>query len=74
MTVAELIQRLQECDPAAVVVLAKDAEGNGYSPLEEIDAGVYTADTTWGGTFTNAGDVGAPPSLAPPAVCLWPVN
>ena len=33
MTVEQLIQLLQSFDPTAQVILQRDSEGNGYSPL-----------------------------------------
>lgn len=35
MTVAELIDQLSALPADALVVLSRDAEGNGYSPLAE---------------------------------------
>lgn len=72
VTVADLIVALSTLPPAARVVLAKDAEGNGFSPLNlaegpDVSLGTYIPDSTWSGEFQN-GDV------APDAVCLWPVN
>lgn len=37
MTVKELIAKLQQVEPDRIVILQKDAEGNGYSPLEGAD-------------------------------------
>jgi hypothetical protein len=50
MKVKELIELLASFDPSAEVILQKDAEGNGYSPLSGAahDA-VYVADSTWSG-------------------------
>ncbi len=31
------------------VILQKDAEGNGYSPLADADVAMYEADSTWSG-------------------------
>jgi hypothetical protein len=49
MTVKELIAELQKFDPEAVVIAAKDDEGNGYSPVEpsatQLLPEVYT--NTW---------------------------
>lgn len=44
-----MIERLQTADPDAMIVMASDAEGNSYSPLEEIDEGMYIPDSGWGG-------------------------
>lgn len=49
MTVKELIGLLSGFEQEAEVVLQKDAEGNGYSPLAGIWDGQYRADTTWSG-------------------------
>jgi hypothetical protein len=50
MKVKELVAALADADPEAEVVLQKDSEGNGYSPLNgaDLDA-VYVAETTWSG-------------------------
>ena len=49
MTVKELIAELKKHDPDRLVILQKDAEGNGFSPLEDVSTGAYLADSTWGG-------------------------
>jgi len=49
MTVKELIEQLQKEDPERLVVMAKDPEGNGYSPLSDFWTGAYKAETTWYG-------------------------
>jgi hypothetical protein len=41
MTVAAFIKALQKEDPKAIVVLSKDSEGNGYSPLYQIGRSIY---------------------------------
>lgn len=54
MTVKELIEELQKLSPNAEVILQKDSEGNGYSPLFAVDGdAVYAADTTWAGVVYN---------------------
>lgn len=51
MKVRELQAALSGCDPDADVILQKDAEGNGYSPLHAADYdAVYVPDSAWGGT------------------------
>lgn len=45
MNVKELIQLLEECDPSAEVVLAKDEEGNGYCLLESVEEGFFNEKT-----------------------------
>ena len=49
MKVWELIEILQEYDPNRLVICQKDAEGNGYSPLDDVEAAAYEATTTWMG-------------------------
>lgn len=50
MKVKRLIELLSTFDPDSVVILQKDAEGNGYSPLEGADhEAVYVPDSTWSG-------------------------
>ena len=50
MTVQELIAELKKLPPESQVIMQKDAEGNGYSPLAAVDGNaIYQADTTWHG-------------------------
>lgn len=50
MKVSELIDKLLLLPPGAEVILQKDAEGNGYSPLHDVDGNaIYVPDTTWSG-------------------------
>lgn len=86
MTVRDLIAALSKMDPDRIVIIQKDAEGNGYSPLRAEgvdDNAVYAAETTWYGevgiqTLTphlksfgySEMDVGA----GVPCVVLVPVN
>jgi len=46
MTVKELIEQLKKEDPDRLVIMAKDPEGNGYSPLSDFWSGAYRAETT----------------------------
>lgn len=76
ITVARLMANLATFPPGAIVVLAKDAEGNHYSPVEDagrsVSEGAYEAATTWYGTFYEG--VGGKPPHTVDAVCLWPTN
>lgn len=50
MNVKELREALANLPDDMEVILQKDAEGNGYSPLEGADAeAIYLAETTWSG-------------------------
>jgi hypothetical protein len=49
MTVKELIERLQKEDPDRIVIMAKDGEGNSYSPLSDLGTAAYKPTSTWRG-------------------------
>ena len=50
MKIRELIEKLNELDPDLEIIIQKDAEGNGYSPLAGIDSdGIYIKETSWHG-------------------------
>lgn len=68
MTVQELIEYLSRYSNDATVILASDAEGNGFSPLSEASLEYYVANTTYSGELDEYGDDG---DLS---VVLWPVN
>ena len=85
MKVRELIAALQGVDPDAEVILQKDAEGNGYSPLYGADTdSVYVAETTWMGQAYHADSTAEDNGLeddewealkaGPRCVVLHPVN
>jgi len=46
MNAGELIKYLKGFDPETEIVLQKDSEGNGYSPLAGADDGYYVPDST----------------------------
>ncbi len=48
-TAGELIDYLATQPRDRRVILRKDAEGNGHSPLAEAWEAMYSADTTWSG-------------------------
>ena len=49
MKVSELIEQLKAIDPNRIVILSKDVEGNGYSPLDDLWSGAYRANSTYSG-------------------------
>jgi hypothetical protein len=49
MLVKDLMEVLQGLDPDTQIILQKDSEGNGYSPLWCHGMGYYIADSTWSG-------------------------
>lgn len=73
MTVVELIEALKDIPGEYQVIMSKDSEGNGFSPLADVCDGYYLADTTWAGDYysdmEDAEDAGAGP-----AVIFWPTN
>lgn len=61
MNIKELKEAIESLPDNMEVILQKDAEGNGYSPLEGFDPDcVYIPETTWSGeiydTNWSAGD------------------
>lgn len=70
MTVKELIEKLQTLDQDLLVVMSKDAEGNGFSPIYSASVGQYDEDNN---EFRdNPEDLND--SFLINAVCLDPVN
>lgn len=70
MTVKQLIAILSELDQDAIVVLAKDPEGNHFSPI--------SSDSDWscsiGGYMSDSFEPGTPEETGGArAVCLWPI-
>ena len=49
MTVKQLRDFLADQPDDRLVILQKDVEGNGHSPLDEADEAMYLADNTWSG-------------------------
>ncbi len=41
MKVRELIELLQRQDPERIVILAIDEEGNGFSPVHQVEPAMY---------------------------------
>ncbi len=77
MKVKELIALLSELNPKLEVVLSKDGEGNGFSPLDGHDFGRYVPESTWSGEFKSSQhsvEDGGCTAKQVNAICLWPVN
>lgn len=84
MTVDELRKRLTDLPGDLPVVLSKDGEGNGFSPLADAEQAMYDAESTWAGERYDLEEV----RLAQPhpehydpapegsvrALFLWPTN
>jgi hypothetical protein len=55
MKVKALKKLLENVDDNRIVILQKDSEGNGYSPLAGVDDELnYLADSTWSGEVKYA--------------------
>ncbi len=57
MTVEDLRRMLLQYPDDALVVVASDSEGNGYSPLANSWRGFYAAATTWSGDAYDERDI-----------------
>lgn len=85
MTIRELKEAIVDLPDEMEVVLQKDSEGNGFSPLAGADPdAVYIPDSTWSGDVYSmdwtADDVFMPEEeweavrLKPRTLILYPVN
>ncbi len=79
-TVKELIEILSSLPEDSVVVLQKDSEGNGYSPLAGGEAAKYLPETTCNGEVPCSEDIEGgeyeEEDIAKMLNCvvLWPIN
>lgn len=71
MTVCELVKALAEYPGDAEVVLSRDSEGNGASPLDEVTEEIYQPRNTWSGDLVTEDDAVDGDTAC---VVLWPVN
>lgn len=85
MKVAELKKALESLPDDMEVIMQKDSEGNGFSPLSGADPdGIYVAESTWSGDVYDADwtaseccmdeDEWAELQALPRALILFPVN
>jgi hypothetical protein len=80
ITVAQLREHLSELPDDMPVILQRDAEGNGYSPLSQVERAVYAAESPWAGECyeePSPGDIeteDSPPEDAVKVVVLVPMN
>ena len=85
MTVKELKQEIESLPDDMLVILQKDAEGNGYSPLSGTDTDViYIPDSTYSGDVYDSNWTADDACLSesewaelqtkPKALILYPVN
>jgi len=75
MKVKELLQILKNLEATCPevleyeVVMSRDAEGNGYSPLYNTALVRYESDSSWGGEVSGWDE-----DIEANAFCLWPTN
>ena len=84
MTLAQLRAQLAALNlpDDTPVILARDAEGNGYSPVSQVDDALYDAESTYSGQLYVTAEIRAAepdewseaPDSAVPAIFLWPTN
>jgi hypothetical protein len=85
MKVRELLDALANVDLEAEIVLQRDSEGNGFSPLCGVDTdAVYKPDSTWSGQVYCCSWSAEEACMTdeeweglkdkPRCVVLWPVN
>lgn len=85
-TVEDMIALLQTLPKDLLIVMAKDPEGNGYSPWAGYYQGRYEATCTWAGeirdpdekerdgSFYHDDDERKRIEALPQCLVLWPVN
>lgn len=73
MNIGELKKRIAGLSDETIVIVAKDIEGNSYSPLLDAEPMVYEAETTWSGECYPDEEEEIPEG-AQICVTMWPVN
>lgn len=73
LTVGDLKQLLVGVGDEVIVIIAKDIEGNEYSPLADTETMVYEEETSWSGEC-YPDDEDETPEDAVLCFTLWPVN
>ena len=67
MKVKDLKKVLEDLPDDLLVIMSKDGEGNGFSPLSDIGVYLYKENNSWSGEIDSE-------SEKKNCVCLWPVN
>ena len=74
-TVKELIELLETLDPNYKVIMSKDSEGNGFSPVSEIGSGEWVARSKWSGEVLSKEDCEENgDEYEEDCIVLWPTN
>jgi len=71
MTVRGLRKALKKLPGDTLIVLARDEEGNAFSPLADISRGKYSRSRR---EYVDNSDDWAAPGDAVPVVTLWPMD
>ena len=83
MRVKDLKKLLEKVDENRIIIMSKDGEGNGFSPLADLEESSYLADSTWSGevgiekltpVLKKKGYSEEDVVYGKPALVLWPIN
>lgn len=79
MKIKDMIAELLKLDQELEIVMSKDEEGNGYSPLPEnfYSIGYYQPENTWSGEFYTQQDIDdefGDVSKSVKAIAIFPTN
>ena len=69
LTVGDLREQIADLPDSLIIVLAKDAEGNDYSPLGCMGTNRYRPHNSWSGNVSKH-----PHKDSVPALVLEPIN
>lgn len=73
MKVKELKEILKDVPDDYEVVMSRDGEGNGFSPLADFGLEMYVPDSTWSGEIFSDED-GRNVEFKENSIVLWPTN
>ena len=77
MLAESLLHQLEFFDETLEVILSKDSEGNGFSPLSDAGEGFYATDEFFGGFVLNEKDLeeeGYTQEECLKVIALYPIN
>lgn len=82
ITVKSLMEELKKLPQDSFIIMQKDGEGNGYSPMAGVDEAYYQPTSTWSGEmvsedledYEDEEQMEEEKKSALRVVVLWPVN
>lgn len=74
MKARDLIKSLEELHPDTKIIVAKDSEGNGFSPAAGVTQQYYVEETSWSGELVDDDDVAEDDSDVENVAVIWPIN